>query len=112
MPVGVTEKRNLYVKVISTTNQAQNVSLFENATSGVSDFQIRWFKRDVDVSHDVQTSGHDFVLKPDRAKLFRARIKPLDDTPGTICLYPSVKVSSGPALFGGRFAINNSGACE
>ena len=111
--VGVHKPRNLYVKVKSTYDQPQDATITEQVAGHDEDYHVSWFKGKTDLSHDVQTSGYDFTLRPATPRLFRVRVKPLVDQPRKFCLYanPTVTVPS-TGTFGPFFAINNNHACE
>ena len=109
--VNVDDPRSLYVKALNKARSRKTVRLFEEAccAPNMDDYSLDWFKGDQDITHDVQTSGHEFKLKPDRARRFRVRVKPETVTPGSFCLFPYVEFGSNTAQ--SYFAINSKTAC-
>jgi hypothetical protein len=106
--------KNLYVKVKSTHDQNQTATISENRIGpGETDYQVNWFRGDENISHDVQTSGYDFPLKPEKAKIFRVRVKPEADAPRKMCLYSNVQVDvPTTGINGAFFAIKRKNVCE
>jgi hypothetical protein len=99
--------RSVYVKVISTYSSSQDATITEGLVGNEQGFLVKWYRGSNDISHDVQTSGFDFKLKPDHPKLFRARVKPLSAQPGKVCLYSNVQVTvPSTGRNGPFFAIN------
>lgn len=104
--------RNLFVKVKSTSAGQQDATLSEQTVGNDGDYKFRWFRGGEDISHDMQTSGHDFTLGPDAARLFRVRVKPQVADPRRVCLYTNVTVTTPPTGRNGPFfAINGRNAC-
>jgi hypothetical protein len=112
--VRIKRAKSLYVKVKSTHDQNQTATLAQNVVGpGDADYQIDWFRGDEDISHDVQTSGYDFPLKPEKAKIFRVRVKPEADAPRKLCLYSNVQVDvPSTGTNGAFFAIKRKDVCE
>jgi hypothetical protein len=106
--------KNVYVKVKSTHDQNQTATLTEGSVGpGDADYQVKWFRGDEDISHDVQTSGYDFTLKPEKAKIFRVRVKPEADSPRKVCLFSNVQVDvPSTGTDGAFFAIKRKNVCE
>jgi hypothetical protein len=111
LAVNVQERKNLFVKVKSTADFKQTATLSEGAAGMLGDFSAKWFKGKKDVSHDVQTSGHEFTLRPNRPKLFRVRVKPEVDNPGPLCLYSNVQVTEPTTGATGPFFKINGSPC-
>jgi hypothetical protein len=112
LSVNVQERKNLFVKVKSTADSKQAATLFEGAIDMVDDFDIKWFKGKQDVTHDAQTSGHEFTLRPNRPKIFRVRVKPAVGNPGPMCLYAIVDVTDPVTDGVGPFFKINGSPCE
>jgi hypothetical protein len=113
--VKVRKARTLYVRVKSTHDAKQAVTITEETdpTSGLDDYRRKWTFKGKDVSHDVQTSGYGFSLKPGTKKKFSVRVKPRVDDPRAACLYSSVAVDDPPsAAVGAFFSINQPGFCS
>src|SRR5262245_17117118 len=63
--LNIQQKRNLYTKILSTDLEARRWSLYEQQGGpGDGDYDIKWFDGDENISHDVQTGGYRFKLKP------------------------------------------------
>ena len=89
------EGRNVFVRVKSTHDKRQKAHMVEGIAGPGdpgSDWQINWFRGDQDVSHDMQTSGYDFRLRPHKSKRFRVRIEPNVGSPDPFCLFSNVQV--------------------
>jgi hypothetical protein len=87
--------RNVFVRVKSTYDARQQATIEERLIGPgdpEGDWQINWFRGENDVSHDVQTSGYDFRLRPHRSKRFRVKLKPNVGGPDPFCLYSNVQV--------------------
>jgi hypothetical protein len=112
LAVNVQERKNLFVKVKSRANSKQTATLLQGAVDMVKDFDIDWFKGKQDISHDVQTSGHEFMLRPNRPKIFRVRVTPVVGSPGPLCLYSNVQVTEPPTGTVGSFFKINGSPCE
>jgi hypothetical protein len=110
--VKVQQRRNLYVKVKSTANSKQTATLYQGAVDMLGDYSVDWFKGKRDVTHDVQTSGYEFTLRQNRPRLFRAKLKPVVDNPGPLCLYSIVEVTEPPTATAGSFFKINGSPCE
>lgn len=110
IPAG--QKRSLYVRIKNTSAPAhkQHVMLTEGTDGGPPDYHNSWFKDKKDISHDVQTSGYDFTLKPGQAKRFRVRVK-VDDDSNPECLFGSFHVESEVSDFSAGFNVNGHGFC-
>ena len=110
--VHVESARSVFVKVKSTADFQQDATLSEQTVGDDADYNFKWFRRDLNISHDVQTSGFDFRLRAGAAKLFRVRVKPQVAGPDAVCLYGNVSVTNPTTGSNGPFfAINGQDAC-
>jgi len=102
--------RSVFVRVKSTHDARQKATIeerFVGPGDPEADWQINWFRGDQDVSHDVQTSGYEFGLRPHRAKRFRVKVKPNVATPDPFCLFSNVQVDEPTTGRNGPFfAVN------
>jgi hypothetical protein len=102
--------RSVFVRVKSTHDARQKATIQEGLVGPgdpEADWQINWFRRDQDVSHDVQTSGYDFRLRPHKSKRFRVKLKPNVASPDPFCLYSNVQVDEPTTGRSGPFfAVN------
>jgi hypothetical protein len=104
------ERRNVFVRVKSTHDATQTATLTEGrAGQGdpEADYHVDWFRGKKDVSHDMQTSGYEFTLKPNKPKLFRARLRAEANNPEDFCLYTNVQVDEpSTGTIGPLIAVN------
>jgi hypothetical protein len=101
------KSKNLYVRIKNTSDAKEGVELTETGAVGAPYYHYSWFKGKTDISHDVQTSGYDFSLKPDRKKRFRIKATALD-TSDHDCVLGHFDVAGHNATTGG-FYINGNG---
>jgi len=76
-------KEDFYFRVKSTVNQQQQMAFRGSATT--SEYKIRWYLGEENVTSGVSNTGHDFTLKPDKVKIFRLEAKP--EAAGPECFY-------------------------
>jgi hypothetical protein len=89
------ETKSLWYLVKSKAGDDQPVFFYQEPPDAPEDLKVKWFKGQNDISHDVQTSGHDFNLQAGKSKLFQARVRATE--PGVLyCL-------QGTAMTGGVF---------
>ncbi|MEO8091491.1 MAG: hypothetical protein ABI726_02125 [bacterium] len=110
IPTG--DSKNLYIRIKNTSHHAhaKQVNLTERRSADGPDYQVSWFKGKRDISHDVQTSGHDFTLKHDRSKRFRLRVKALDGSDQE-CVSGEFAVDPGMFVVVGSFRANGNAPC-
>ena len=102
--------RNVFVRVKSTYDSRQKAHMVEGLSGPgdpEADWQINWFRGDEDVSHDMQTSGYDFRLRPHKSKRFRVRLKPNVGGADPFCLYSNVQVDEPTTGRSGPFIAVN-----
>lgn len=105
------QRRRVFVRVISTHDSLQQATITEGLAGPgdpEADYQIDWFRKDENVSHDIQTSGYEFNLKPDAKKLFHVKLRANVGNPDPFCLYTQVTVDQPPtgAVAGPFIAVN------
>jgi hypothetical protein len=102
--------RSVFVRVKSTHGSRQKATIVEQLAGPgdpQTEWQINWFRKDQDVSHDVQTAGYEFGLRPHKSKRFRVRIKPNVGGPDPFCLYSNVQVDEPTTGTDGPFIAVN-----
>jgi hypothetical protein len=104
--------KDFFVKVANKTKHRQD-GLLEDASHGAGhpNFKIRWFRGDKKITSIVHGSGYEFGLKPDKPRIFRAVVKPLNPDPGALCLAPRVSVEPDAYQVTGAVYINDIGVC-
>ena len=112
LEVDISHNRRLNVKVTSTEDSPEPWTLHEGMCCAAAEghYDISWFKGDEDISHDVQTSGHEFTLNPDKPRRFLIRVKPQVNDPHKACLWPEVD-QGAPPVDGVHFALKHLRAC-
>jgi hypothetical protein len=108
----VKDSRDLFVQASNVSGEAYDATMTDDVLGpGDSDYRIRWFKGDKDITDKVRGPGYDFSVANNDEKRFRVRVKVRADNPKRICFRPLMQ---GPA-FGGNeafFAINRRSACD
>jgi hypothetical protein len=93
------ETKTLYLRVKNTTDppQGQDATLRDatpHPPGETPPYQVSWYRRDKDISDDVQTGGYDFSLRPHDPKRFRLKVTAIDASRGE-CVAADVHASPG-----------------
>jgi hypothetical protein len=106
IPDGVTKTR--YVRVRSTVEHNQAATLFEERQGDGPSYRVRWFRGKTNISKSVRQGGHEFTLKPVKARRFRVTIK-APEAAQPLCLFTIVGVQPEDVSGLGLSFINNAG---
>jgi hypothetical protein len=105
IPDGATKTR--HVRVRSTVEHNQAATLFEQRQGLGPNYRVRWFRGKTNISQSVRQGGHEFTLKPDKARRFRVKIK-APQAAEPLCLIASVGVEPESVSGYGLFFINDA----
>lgn len=106
------EPESFWMRIASKADYAQDVTLEDRSNADVpGNVKFRWYRGDENITADAQGSGYEFKLKPDRTKIFRAKVKPLVEDPGEICLFGAFLLQPDDLESYGFFYINSDSIC-
>ena len=105
--------KDFYFKVASKTDQKLDMRLVdESFGDGRSDFRIRWYRRDHNITQDAANDhGYLFGLKPGARKVFRSHVTPLVAHPGALCLSPTLTALPDVNTQVGAVYVNSTSVC-
>jgi hypothetical protein len=95
--VAKNQTKNLWYRVRSESETDLKDLLFDDGLQKyLETLRVKWFEGGDNVTHDVQTSGHEFNLKADASKYFNARVtaekKNVEECLIGRAVYPSVSL--------------------
>lgn len=107
LSVAGAQPKSVYFKAVSNGNSHEVTLLDAGEEDDPEGFQVRWFRKRQDISHDVQTAGYDFTLKFGKPVVFRAHVKNVGSGPA-FCLGGQV----GAPYVGQYFEVNGEDGCD